>query len=132
MTIRNITCRESKRRTRHGCQSGCGKCRGDIAAIIAGINSERAESEPKTAPATLTNIQKIRLIEEIMNREIRPVLKKDGGDIELVDVIGNRVLVTLRGMCANCQVARFTLKDIVETKLKEFVSKDLVVEEAPS
>jgi len=37
--------------------------------------------------------------------------------------------VALRGMCARCQVAQFTLKDVVEAKLREFVSPDLVVEE---
>jgi Fe-S cluster biogenesis protein NfuA len=33
-------------------------------------------------------------------------------------------------MCAHCNVAQFTLKDVVEAKLKEFVSDDIVVEEA--
>jgi NifU-like protein len=55
-------------------------------------------------------------------------LKRDGGDIELVDLIGDRVIVALRGMCANCQVAQYTLKDVVEAKLREFVSVNLVVE----
>ena len=60
--------------------------------------------------------------------EIRPLLRKDG-DIELVDVVDNRVLVALRGMCANCQVAHFTLKDVVEARLREFVTDNLTVEE---
>ena len=59
----------------------------------------------------------------------RPALRKDGGDIELIDVSGDRVVVALRGMCANCQVARFTLKDVVEARLREFVAPDIVVEE---
>ena len=109
---------------------GCGKCRGAIEAIIARIRSAEpiVAVAPKSVPR-LTTLQKIKLIEEIMEKEIRPALKKDGGDIELIDVIDNRVLVALRGMCANCQVARFTLKDVVETKLREFVAPDLVVEE---
>ncbi len=114
------------------CKAGgaCGNCHDDIAAIIARINGQKAEMPaPVQQPAKLTTVQKIKLIEEIMNREIRPILKKDGGDIELVDVVDNRVLVTLRGMCANCQVARFTLRDVVQAKLREFVLPDLVVEE---
>jgi NifU-like protein len=47
----------------------------------------------------------------------------------LIDVEGSRVKVALRGMCAGCNVAHFTLKDVVEVKLKEFVSSDLTVEE---
>jgi len=117
------------------CKAGgaCGKCHGDIAAIIARVRGEQppAPAQPPPAPR-MTTIQKIKLIEETMEKEIRPALKKDGGDIELIDVVDNRVLVALRGMCANCQVARFTLKDVVEAKLREFVAPDLVVEEAPS
>jgi NifU-like protein len=78
----------------------------------------------------LTTIEKIRLIEQTIDREIRPMLKNDGGDIELIDVEGSRVKVALRGMCAGCHVAHFTLKDVVEVKLREFVSSDLTVEEA--
>jgi len=113
---------------------GCGKCKGDIAAIVERVRAERIEAEKQAgahaAPRRLTVIEKIRLIEQTIDREIRPLLKNDGGDIELIDVEGSRVKVALRGMCAGCQVARFTLKDVVEVKLREFVSGDLVVEEA--
>ena len=112
---------------------GCGKCKGDIAAIVEKVTTERLEAErnkgAQAAPRKLTVMEKIRLIEQTMEREIRPMLKKDGGDIELIDVEGNRVKVALRGMCSGCQVAQFTLKDVVEVKLKEFVSADLTVEE---
>ena len=42
---------------------------------------------------------------------------------------GNRVMVKLRGTCASCAKSQITLKHYVETKLKELVSQDLVVEE---
>ena len=110
---------------------GCGKCRGDIESIITRIRGEEPATPVAPQPGPrLTTLQKIRLIEETMEKEIRPALKKDGGDIELMDVVDNRVVVALRGMCANCQVAQFTLKDVVEAKLREFVAPDLVVEEA--
>jgi len=114
------------------CKAGgaCGNCRDDIAAIIAQLTgTPPADGAPPAPARKLTTLQKIKLIEEVMEREIRPILKKDGGDIELVDVVDDRVLVALRGMCANCQVARFTLKDVVETKLREFVTDKLTVEE---
>ncbi len=116
------------------CKAGgaCGKCHGEIAAIIARVRGEQPPAAARPPPPRLTTLQKIRLIEETMEKEIRPALKKDGGDIELIDVVDNRVLVALRGMCANCQVARFTLKDVVEARLREYVAPDLVVEEAPS
>jgi NifU-like protein len=116
------------------CKAGgaCGGCRDDIKAILDRVRGSALREAPaaKPAPARMTTVQRIRLIEETLEREIRPALRKDGGDIELVDVADQRVLVALRGMCANCQVAAFTLKDVVEAKLREFVSPDLVVEEA--
>lgn len=112
---------------------GCGKCKPDIARILEKVAAERLEAERKsgasTAPRRMSVIEKIRLIEQTIEREIRPLLKRDGGDIELIDVEGNRVKVALRGMCAGCQVSHFTLKDVVEVKLREFVSGDLSVEE---
>jgi len=112
---------------------GCGKCKPDIARILENVAAERLEAERKTGARTASRkmsvIEKIRLIEQTIEREIRPLLKRDGGDIELIDVEGNRVKVALRGMCAGCQVSHFTLKDVVEVKLREFVSGDLSVEE---
>ena len=67
-------------------------------------------------------------VEAVIN-EIRPLLQADGGDIELVDVDGKRVVVALRGRCAMCRAAGFTLDGFVGAKLREFVSPDLVVEE---
>ena len=74
------------------------------------VRQERQRpAAPKPAPsARLTNIQKIQLIEETIEREIRPAAAEDGGDIELIDVDGNRVIVSFRGMCAHCHVAQFT------------------------
>ena len=67
-------------------------------------------------------------VESVLDR-IRPMMQADGGDIELVDVEGNKVVVAFRGMCAQCKLADVTMKDVVEAKLREFVSKDLYVEE---
>ena len=69
------------------------------------------------------------MIQETIEREIRPNLQKDGGNIELVDVAGNSVKVQLKGSCAGCQLSQVTLKDYVEKKLRELVAPELVVEE---
>lgn len=106
---------------------GCGNCHDKIEAIIAEVNGTTLEVKPK--PRTLTNIQKIRLVEETLEREIKPVLKKDGGDIELVDFEGNRVLVRLHGRCSTCASSQVTLKDYVQAKIRELVSPELEVEE---
>lgn len=104
---------------------GCESCHETIRELIAKV---REEERPVTRPK-LSNIQKIRMIEETLERDIRPSLQHDGGDIELVDVIGNRVLVATRGACAVCKASELTLTNFVETKLREMVWPELVVEE---
>ena len=81
---------------------GCGNCHDAIQADHRPGARPRPNrrSQPK-----LTNIQKIKMIEETLEREIRPSLKHDGGDIELIDVDGNRVLVAMRGACASCKAS---------------------------
>jgi NifU-like protein len=105
---------------------GCGGCHETIQEIIDKI---RAVPTPEPVRPKLSNIQKMKMIEETIDREIRPSLKQDGGDIELVDVLGNRVLVATRGACSTCQASQQTLKHFVETKLRELVWPELSVEE---
>jgi NifU-like protein len=93
------------------------------------IREERRVSEEAGRPGQMTFLQRIHAIEDTIEREIRPMLKRDGGDLELIDVDGNRVTIAFRGMCAKCNVAQFTMKDVVEAKLREFVGEDLVVQE---
>jgi Fe-S cluster biogenesis protein NfuA len=57
-------------------------------------------------------------IEAILNR-VRPFMQADGGDIELVDVVGNSAEVRLTGMCAGCPSAHLTLYQGVENALRE-------------
>ncbi len=111
---------------------GCGGCRGEIEKIIEKVRGDKIEEQPAPTPGRagkLTNIQKIQLIQQTINEQIRPALRADGGNIELIDIEGNKVIVAFRGMCAQCQLAEFTMRDVVEAKLREFVSPDLVVEE---
>jgi len=104
---------------------GCGNCQEAIEQIINQVKNEpKINVKPK-----ITNIQKIRLIEETIEREIRPSLKHDGGDIEIIDIIGNRVIVATRGACATCKASDITLKNFVEQRLKEVVSPEITVEE---
>jgi len=111
---------------------GCGGCRGEIEKIVEKIQGDKVKEIPVTVPrraGKLTNIHKIQLIQQTINEQIRPALRTHGGNIELIDVEGNKVVVAFRGMCAQCRLTEFTMKDVVEAKLKEFVSDELFVEE---
>jgi NifU-like protein len=105
---------------------GCGECKPEIEEILRDIWSLKTPEKP-SAPKKLTNLQKIALIQEIIEREIRPGLQADGGDIELIDIDGNKVAVALRGMCTGCVMSGVTLEGI-QSKLRELVSDGIVVE----
>lgn len=76
--------------------------------------SPLAPASPLPPPsAALTNLKKMRLIEEAIE-ELRPYLRKDGGDCELIDVEGSNVLVSLKGACMGCQAASVTVSGIQE------------------
>ena len=109
---------------------GCGACHKKIEAIIERVRGQAAQAAPKPgAPKPLTNIQRIRRIEEVIENDIRPLLKADGGDIELVDVVGNRVQIAFRGHCAWCRVREFTADGTVGAKLRELVDPNIVIED---
>ncbi|RPI37686.1 MAG: Fe-S cluster assembly protein NifU [Nitrospiraceae bacterium] len=105
---------------------GCGECVKDINDILVDLWSVKKLEKPPH-PKKLTNLQKIALIQEIIESEIRPGLQADNGDLELVDVEGPKVIVELRGMCTGCAMSDVTIGRI-QQKLRELVSEDIVVE----
>lgn len=104
----------------------CGRCKDLIKDIIdtywKGAVANKTEQE-------LTQAQKILKIGKVIDQEISPQLQKDGGDIELIDIVGNNVKVRLTGVCSGCKNASMTLKNFVESILKEKVDKNLEVEQ---
>lgn len=58
-------------------------------------------------------------VEEAL-KQVRPMLQRDGGDIELVSVEDSgTVKVRLKGACGSCPMSTMTLKNGVEKYLKE-------------
>ncbi len=108
---------------------GCGMCRDRIQEIVDEVNhAEAAAPAPAPAPKKLTVLQRIKLIERTLEEQVRPVLKKDGGDVELIDVDGDTVRIAFRGMCAGCRSAALTRDNLIATALHEFVDPALKVE----
>lgn len=109
---------------------GCGKCLDRLQEILDEVaGGGKSRIIPMKGPARMTTIQKIKKIENVLEREIRPTLRNDGGDIELIDVDGDTVIVALRGACGGCSRSTTTLKEYVEKTLREQVLDTLVVEE---
>ncbi|BAZ85079.1 Fe-S cluster assembly protein NifU [Dolichospermum compactum] len=120
---------------------GCGSCLTKIDDIIREVKQEAANknlynyranakteilsSEPQRP---LTTVQKIALIQKVLDEEVRPVLIADGGDVELYDVEGDKIKVILKGACGSCSSSTATLKIAIEARLRDRISKEIIVE----
>ena len=112
---------------------GCGACQDQIQDLIDEIIASTGGGIRRIRPKKkLTNIEKMKLIEETLRNEIVPMLHQDGGDIELIDIDGNRVIVAMRGKCSECMASSVTINEFIQVKLREFVSPEIVVEEKKS
>lgn len=104
----------------------CGGCLPKIKELIdevlhAGTASQQAK--PK-----LSNLKKMQLVQEVLERDIRPMLRADGGDLELIDIDGDIVQISFRKACAGCASSGNTAR-YVEMKLRELVFDGLRVQE---
>ena len=61
-----------------------------------------------------------KLVEQALAK-IRPLLQRDGGDIELIEVTDGTVKVRLTGACKGCPMSQMTLKQGVERLLLQEV-----------
>lgn len=107
---------------------GCENCVPRLEEILLEVRKE-LDKKKEEKPKKLSNVQKMQKVLKILEEEIRPALQRDGGDIELVDIEGNKVIVSLRGKCTKCPSSQLTLKDFVEKTLQEKVMPELTVEE---
>jgi NifU-like protein len=80
------------------------------------------ETEPSSSP-----FQFAKKIEKLLDEYLRPMVQKDGGDLELIDIKDTAVYVELRGACAGCAGAGQTLKYLIERTLKEKVDERIRV-----
>ncbi len=80
-----------------------------VAQPIA-IHATKAAEDPVAKPR-LTNFQRMRKIEETIEA-IRPMLQRDHGDIEVVEIDGKNIYVNLKGACQGCMMEQATLSGI--------------------
>lgn len=58
---------------------------------------------------------------------IKPYLINDGGNVDFVKYEDNIVYVRMQGACANCMMLDFTLKEGIETMIKEEIPEVIEV-----
>lgn len=63
----------------------------------------------------------VRQIKQILNDEIRPAVAMDGGDITFDRYEDRVVYLHMQGSCSGCPSSAFTLKEGIETRLKEAI-----------
>jgi NifU-like protein len=105
---------------------GCASCHEGIEEILAKVKAGRSGPgevsppikpiAPKTAPK-LTPVQRVHKIEAVLE-SIRPMLVRDHGDVELVDVQGRNIYVHLKGACSGCMMEAATLGGIQQKMIE--------------
>ena len=112
---------------------GCSSCHEGIEEILGKVAGERCTApEPVSKPIAfhapvakprMSNFQRMRKIEEVVE-SIRPMLQRDHGDIEIVEIDGKNIYVNLKGACQGCMMEQATLSGIQQQlvdALGEFV-----------
>jgi NifU-like protein len=66
-------------------------------------------------------------IEQVMEETVRPMLARDGGGVEIVDIKDKLIYCQLVGACHGCAGASMTLKLMIEKTLKEQVDEQIRV-----
>jgi NifU-like protein len=98
-----------------------------------GVDDRKTPVEPRAAVRDaaggepLSPYQFSKKIEAAMDEYIRPMLRQDGGDVEIVDIKETLVYCRLKGACAGCAGAAQTLKMMVEKTLKDVVDERIRV-----
>ena len=107
----------------------CGRCHGEINRILQEIwNAEAEKKVDVEVPfSNMTFIQKVLRIQATIDKNIKPLLEKDGGSVEFIDLKDSCVIVKMKGRCAMCPNTGLTIKNTVEQRLKDCISPDLTV-----
>lgn len=70
-------------------------------------------------------------VNNIIEKKISPMLARDGGAIELLDIKNAKVYIQLKGACVGCSASGSTLKYVVEKELKSVIHPDLKIINVP-
>jgi NifU-like protein len=108
---------------------GCSTCHEKIEDILAKLATQRREkitaAPAAAAPAKkqrwseLTMPQRVKRVEAVIEK-IRPQLRADHGDVELVEIDGKTIYVSMLGACHGCAMEHATLGGIQEKLMEEF------------
>jgi NifU-like protein len=78
-------------------------------------------------PLAMSPYQFSKKVEKVVQDYVRPMIRRDGGDVEIVDIKEATVYVQLRGACAGCAGSGQTIKMMIERTLKDQVDESVRV-----
>ncbi len=113
----------------------CHHAPGGLQDILDEEWGRREPGEPARAEAAVESSSGNRLspyqfakkVEKVVDEYVRPMLRRDGGDVEIVDIKDNLIYCQLVGACHGCVGAQMTLKLMIEKTLKEQVDERIRV-----
>jgi NifU-like protein len=114
----------------------CGACLPRIEDILKDVTSKREELsessessfEPIVRPeGKLSMFKKIKLIEEILDKEIRPALGYDHGGLDLIDVNDTTIFIKLTGQCFSCNHNDSTV-EFIKGAIESVLGEDIILE----
>jgi NifU-like protein len=82
---------------------------------------------PKAEGSALSPYQFSKRVEQALHGHIQPLLRRDGGDVEIIDIKDTLVYCRLAGSCQGCAGASQTLRMLVEQNLKDLVDERIRV-----
>lgn len=71
------------------------------------------------------------VVANLIKQKVAPMLARDGGAIELLDIIDAKIFIQLQGACVGCGSSGSTLKFVVEKELKTAIHPELVIINVP-
>jgi Fe-S cluster biogenesis protein NfuA len=90
-------------------------------------NFKVAEKAKPVAAAASDNPD-IKKINDILDQTVRPALQMDGGDLQVVNLEGNKLFINYHGACGSCPSSTAGTMKAIENLLREEFNPDLVVE----
>ena len=70
-------------------------------------------------------------VKNIIENKIAPMLARDGGAMQLINIINGKIFVQLQGACVGCAASGSTLKFIVEKELRTAIHPELLIINVP-
>jgi len=100
-----------------------------IGIVLVKIKVNKIKENKMSMPFTDEDLQQP--VSTIIKDKIAPMLAKDGGAIELLQIKNGKIYIQLQGSCVGCAASSSTLKFIVEKEIQTAIHPELEIINVP-